>query len=1548
MQQPPPQVKTQQQPSQKKLQGQQEAMPEQQHQRRETANAFLAAFLEDALTTESAPPKPTARRTTPGPHAPTDGSNSSGSNRQQRNTILNPIHIAAAVEESGHSEPLQGFVGVGANSTTAIVRTKTADSESTKPKQAFRRSRSTGNVGEEDGDDFDDCASFGSSIGDLSAHLMGLVREKSKVEVGGESKKEGRRSRNSEGKKDSKKSRSRVSGGSVLDDDDNRSRGSSIGNLSVFLDDGITTTTVPTKKSSKSKSDKKDSKKSRRRLSGSSKVDGEDVADDNRSRTSSIDDLSAYYLDETPTTTSVPTKKSSKSKSSKSELKDSKKSRSRVSGGSAVDGANDDDDNRSRGSSIDDLSAYLDPTTSIPTKKSSKSKSDKKKDSKKSRSRVSGSSIVDGEGDDDDNRSRASSIDDLSAYLDPTAFIPTKKSSKSKSDKKDPKKTRRHVSGSSIVDDDDDRSRGTSIGDLSVYLNELAKAKTTSAKVEHNNCGDGVHAIGTTSVPTKTSDTGNSILKRGPKKILRRKNSRVNDGQEVNGEDEEHSCGSSLGDLSAHFMELAQAEEADNNVDRSESSFRHKAVISTKKAKSNSSKGGKSPDSKNDLRQSGGNMEDGEDCDIDDDLSVMSDLSSWSMLLDQVLSGENINLKGDEAEDDEDIALWDDVSKQIKKKNNGNGRKHNRRSSDDTSERRNIERSKSRGDELHNISCPASFKGPASPGKGKDRPQRRCSSSLNESMTHSSGLHEDHTHRRLSSFDDSTAPASCALDNGITPAVNTSKLQCKENDKYSGPGSSFHRASETDRLQRTIRVPTENKPSSSSRKEVRRCHSTGNVDEGEVDNASRGSSIGDLASRLNGLTKNNTKSILKGDHEGRNRIKIRVDVVGKKQSIGTAKITEQNSTGNNDNTETRARGRHSSSDKDSTPDILQSPVKPKSILKTQSRRPSSVDAIRGIFMDEENEDDSDFVDPMLRVLKMSLENTRQKKEQSDMVNHKMKNNNFRNSSAKGNTEHASKNETRAKTDGKVESTAPSSQKASRRMSRSSQHNDNDRVRSSSLDKIHALMMDDEDLKMRIHQMISKKMKDTSPFSERERESAADENSANSLNSSFAPNAKTYTWKESKDSMMPPMKTQPPVVADKRKFRRMSSTSDSDVFYDSDSGVSDNRSMASGITMTTTMGGLAELLMEPLKKEARTPQLVKKKASSLSRHFNAVQPELSRSLRSSKRRSSSFDDADSFSRDEFTDETNQRILQKETQIKSKKSGASPDVIQDVMASLQEFESSLTHVERTELKSSSTATAKKHLDTARRNSKNTSDHKRNVSFHSSMEGFDGTNKETTNSAQAPPEQATKVICLPWVDRRGLRGNYTGEVNAMIQPHGKGALVYDSGFVLNSMWCNGTPSKTAGSASLTQGSNNSTFSPSANNSQNTNTSAFKVGEEAECQSNPSYVLGCHAKSQMDMITESSPEEALKNISLLKVFDFAFVRRTNNKWTYSIISDRDADVIRFVVDELGRTKSLERQRWLSNIRRVRAKTDNVQPTRKPRPRARRRSSVDDSCINY
>lgn len=44
------------------------------------------------------------------------------------------------------------------------------------------------------------------------------------------------------------------------------------------------------------------------------------------------------------------------------------------------------------------------------------------------------------------------------------------------------------------------------------------------------------------------------------------------------------------------------------------------------------------------------------------------------------------------------------------------------------------------------------------------------------------------------------------------------------------------------------------------------------------------------------------------------------------------------------------------------------------------------------------------------------------------------------------------------------------------------------------------------------------------------------------------------------------------------------------------------------------------------------------------------------------------------------------------------------------------------------------------------------------------------------------------MPWIDRLGKSGSYTGDINEQSQPHGKGVMKYDFGLIAEGEWVNG----------------------------------------------------------------------------------------------------------------------------------------------------------------
>ena len=315
------------------------------------------------------------------------------------------------------------------------------------------------------------------------------------------------------------------------------------------------------------------------------------------------------------------------------------------------------------------------------------------------------------------------------------------------------------------------------------------------------------------------------------------------------------------------------------------------------------------------------------------------------------------------------------------------------------------------------------------------------------------------------------------------------------------------------------------------------------------------------------------------------------------------------------------------------------------------------------------------------------------------------------------------------------------------------------------------------------------------------------------------------------------------------------------------------------------------------------RLRKKKAALHTKvlHDSVQSKPAAHSPRKPRSRSNSYDDADSFlsSLEEARAELNKSKMSDNTNDQRQEVINFPgprtrSVHQSSVKSLDAFDHMLAEIEEEERRMESAL-----FDSKPKSRRREHEHLPKMSYKR------GVTQDTHpsyyhQSASSPP---TKVICLKWVDRRGMVGHYTGQVNSMIQPHGRGILVYENGLVLDCNWCNGSPSTGMDGASTAAAASPQKRAPS--------------DENRSKQFHPDYDLGMPARSH-DMKDED-PDKALKGISCLKKFDFAFVRRSNEQWTYSIISDRTDDCIRFVVDEVGRTKRISRDDWLKNIKRIR-----------------------------
>lgn len=163
------------------------------------------------------------------------------------------------------------------------------------------------------------------------------------------------------------------------------------------------------------------------------------------------------------------------------------------------------------------------------------------------------------------------------------------------------------------------------------------------------------------------------------------------------------------------------------------------------------------------------------------------------------------------------------------------------------------------------------------------------------------------------------------------------------------------------------------------------------------------------------------------------------------------------------------------------------------------------------------------------------------------------------------------------------------------------------------------------------------------------------------------------------------------------------------------------------------------------------------------------------------------------------------------------------------------------------------------------------------------------------------------LPWTDHKGKEGEYSGMVNGLMQPHGKGTLKYSDSTCLHVTWVNGSPKETT-----------SIYSPSAFEGE------IKLGSKVYL---PGFDLGDTARPE-DMIIEDDEDQALANIKTLNVHDLAFIRRPDGvTWTYAVLANFFAKrgkitSMRFVTDYMGSTETIEKRDWRKRIRMLNIET--------------------------
>lgn len=166
------------------------------------------------------------------------------------------------------------------------------------------------------------------------------------------------------------------------------------------------------------------------------------------------------------------------------------------------------------------------------------------------------------------------------------------------------------------------------------------------------------------------------------------------------------------------------------------------------------------------------------------------------------------------------------------------------------------------------------------------------------------------------------------------------------------------------------------------------------------------------------------------------------------------------------------------------------------------------------------------------------------------------------------------------------------------------------------------------------------------------------------------------------------------------------------------------------------------------------------------------------------------------------------------------------------------------------------------------------------------------------------AAVVRSISWADHKGQRGQYTGQVNEHMQPHGSGALVYDdTGVARTCIWKDGMPMQP--------------WRP-----KKKRTDVHHIPElplTPRCAGHDTYLhhldIGDIGTPQ-DMLQEK--ESDMDKIDALQVHDFAFVLRSDGQWTYAIIADKQDYHLLFVVDTTGSTKYVLMRYWSDCIRLV------------------------------
>ncbi|KAL7520280.1 hypothetical protein ACHAWX_005014 [Stephanocyclus meneghinianus] len=237
--------------------------------------------------------------------------------------------------------------------------------------------------------------------------------------------------------------------------------------------------------------------------------------------------------------------------------------------------------------------------------------------------------------------------------------------------------------------------------------------------------------------------------------------------------------------------------------------------------------------------------------------------------------------------------------------------------------------------------------------------------------------------------------------------------------------------------------------------------------------------------------------------------------------------------------------------------------------------------------------------------------------------------------------------------------------------------------------------------------------------------------------------------------------------------------------------------------------------------------------------------------------------------------------------------------------------------------------------------------------------------------------QAVALPWIDERGVHGQYSGQVNSQNQPHGFGTFVLPDGKTTTCKWWNGVAvyrrrtlterdtidsqedrgrAARERSKSRHRGLSRVPPPPPFRNARVHHYEGMRKSsvldeshktDKSDCttsvihsniipftykQNSPGrriqYSLGDTpiSPSHMIVFTQNNNPESLK------VHDFAFVLRSDGQWCYSIVAATDyirtpgsrenyydkSAYILFVIDCEGRTKKIKVKHWEEKIRLV------------------------------